>query len=206
MYLMVDNYDSFVHNLAVYMQELGREVILIRNDKINIEDIRNLYNGKRLEGIIISPGPKSPSDCGNSAQIVKEMGEQVPILGVCLGHQIIGHTFGALVKKGVRPMHGKISKIEHDGTGVFKNLPQNFSATRYHSLVVSEENLPSCLRVTARAEDGSIQGLCHTTLPIYGVQFHPEAVLTEFGHSLLKNFIDICEEWWKNYEYDSEEA
>lgn len=197
MYLMVDNYDSFVYNLARYMEELGKEVTLVRNDKITVEKLKEMEACGGLDGIVLSPGPKSPKDCGICRDIVKEMGTRVPILGVCLGHQIIGHVFGAVVEKGVRPMHGKVTKIQTTGEGVFRNLPKSYEVTRYHSLIVSRERLPEELQVDAWAEDGVIMGMHHRELPIYGVQFHPEAVLTEYGHELLDNFTKICEEWWK---------
>ena len=204
MYVMVDNYDSFVYNLAVYLRELGREVMLVRNDRVSIRMLELLHRECGLEGIIISPGPKSPLDCGASGEIVRGMAGRVPILGVCLGHQIIGHVFGASVKKGVRPMHGKVTEIRHNRKGLFQELPDTYEVTRYHSLIVCEEGLPDCLQVDARSSDGTIQAISHRTLPVYGVQFHPEAVLTQYGHELLRNFIKICEEWWKEHENKGE--
>lgn len=200
MYLMVDNYDSFVYNLARYMEELGESVEVVRNDRITVERLRKLEADGCLEGIILSPGPKSPADCGICKEIVREMGGRVPILGVCLGHQIIGHVYGANVRKGVRPMHGKVTEIETTGEGVFCNLPRTYDVTRYHSLVVEREGLPECLKVDALSPDGVIMGMHHTKLPVYGVQFHPEAVLTQYGHELLHNFTEICGEWWKDNE------
>lgn len=197
MYFMIDNYDSFVYNLARYMEELGETVEVVRNDKITVERLKKAEASGELSGIILSPGPKSPKDCGICREIVWQMGERVPILGVCLGHQIIGDVFGANVKKGVRPMHGKVTPIETTGEGVFAGLPRTYDVTRYHSLIVDREHLPECFTVDAWSEDGVIMGMHHKEQPVYGVQFHPEAVLTEYGHELLKNFTEICGEWWK---------
>ncbi len=147
-----------------------------------------------VQGIIISPGPKNPMDCGNSGKIVRQFAGKVPILGVCLGHQIIGFEFRAKIQKGKLPMHGKVESIINNGKGLFKRLPRTYQVTRYHSLVVSRETLPDCLLVDATAKDGSIQAMHHIKYPIYGVQFHPEAVLTQYGHKLLYNYIRICEE------------
>ena len=200
MYLMIDNYDSFVYNLARYLEELGEKVTLVRNDKITADHIESMVYDGSLEGIILSPGPKSPADCGNCKEILKRMAGKVPILGVCLGHQIIGHVFGATVKKGNRPMHGKVTAITTDGKGLFQNLPRTYQVTRYHSLVISDEKFPEELQVNARSEDGVIMGIRHRKMPVYGVQFHPEAVLTEYGHELLRNYTKICREWWSTYE------
>lgn len=206
MYLMIDNYDSFVYNLERYLEELGEKVKLVRNDQITMEQINTLLTSGRLSGIILSPGPKSPADCGRCKEILAETAGKVPVLGVCLGHQIIGHVFGAKVKKGIRPMHGKVTSVSTDGTGLFQNLPQTYHVTRYHSLVVSDENFPRQLQINARAEDGAIMAISHRDMPIYGVQFHPEAVLTEYGHELLKNFTKICNEWWRTYENNDSPA
>lgn len=195
MYLMIDNYDSFVYNLYAYMTELGEEVLVVRNDKITLQKIESLLSSGALLGIIISPGPKTPKDCGISCDVVEQFAGRVPILGVCLGHQIIGHVYGGTVQKGIRPMHGKVSPVNNNGTGLFKGLPPVYDVTRYHSLIVSDEGLPEVLKVDARTDDGVIMALSHRTKPVYGVQFHPEAVLTEYGHELLKNYIDICEMW-----------
>ncbi len=203
MYLMIDNFDSFVYNLACYMQERGAQVRLVRSDRIRAEDLEALLKEgaeERLEGLILSPGPKSPQDCGNCREILLRAAGRVPVLGVCLGHQIIGSVYGAEVCKGKRPMHGKISRIETNGRNLFAGLPGSFRVTRYHSLVVSDRGFPDCLEVDARAEDGTIMALHHKSLPIYGVQFHPEAVLTEYGHELLENFMRICEQWGKSHE------
>lgn len=197
MYLMVDNYDSFVYNLARYMEELGKQIELVRNDKITVDKLEEMEKDGVLDGIILSPGPKSPKDSGVCREIVERMGKRVPILGVCLGHQVIGYVFGASVEKGVRPMHGKVTDIHTTKEGVFRNLPQNYKVTRYHSLVVKRENLPEDLQVDAWSDDGVIMGMHHKKQPVYGVQFHPEAVLTEYGHELLDNFTKICDEWWE---------
>jgi len=188
---MVDNYDSFVYNLSAYLKELGQEVLVRRADEVSLAEIQAL----RPEGILLSPGPKRPSDAVESLRVLQESQNKIPILGVCLGHQVIGQAFGARVSKGRRPMHGKITKVCHDGTGLFEGLPREYDVTRYHSLVVEEDGLPACLRVNARSRDGAVMGLAHRKLPIYGVQFHPEAVLTQYGRELLLNFTNICRQW-----------
>ncbi len=202
MYVMIDNYDSFVHNLAVYFRELGQEIHLIRNDQVDFNDLSALYREGQLDGILLSPGPKSPEDCGQCLDVLRKMAGLVPILGVCLGHQIIGHTWDAKIQKGERPMHGKVTFLENNQTGLFHGLPKQFLVTRYHSLIVSEENFPDQLQIDARSDDGVIMAVSHKTLPVFGVQFHPEAVLTEYGHDLLANFINLCEEWRNTHEYN----
>lgn len=197
MYLMIDNYDSFVYNLKAYIDELNEEVMVIRNDKLTIKEIAKMKN---LRGIIISPGPKSPKDCGICTEVVRKFSGKIPILGVCLGHQIIGYEFGATVEKGEKPMHGKVSKIFHNKSNLFKNLESPYVVTRYHSLVIKEETIPKELTVDARSEDDAVMAISHKEYPVYGVQFHPEAVLTQYGHEILKNFIDLSEEWWNNHE------
>ena len=197
MYLMIDNYDSFVYNLNAYIDELNEEVMVIRNDKLTIKEIAKMKN---LRGIIISPGPKSPKDCGICTEVVRKFSGKIPILGVCLGHQIIGYEFGATVEKGEKPMHGKVSKIFHNKSNLFKNLESPYVVTRYHSLVIKEETIPEGLTVDARSEDDAVMAISHKEYPVYGVQFHPEAVLTQYGHEILKNFIDLSEEWWNNHE------
>lgn len=194
MYLMIDHYDSFVYNLACYMQECGAEVETVRSGSADLTQIEKLARSGELEGIVISPGPKGPDDCPLSQELVRRMSGRIPILGVCLGHQIIGRVFGATVQRGQRPMHGKISLIHNSRQGLFRGLPAFYRVTRYHSLVVSEENLPHELEVDARTGDGVIMGFHHKEFPIFGVQFHPEAVLTEYGHELLYNFIQISRE------------
>ncbi|MBE6014360.1 MAG: aminodeoxychorismate/anthranilate synthase component II [Lachnospiraceae bacterium] len=191
MYYMIDNYDSFVYNLNAYMEENGCSVLVRRADRVSFEEIESLD----LEGIIISPGPGSPEEATVSSEILERYQNIVPILGVCLGHQIIGHHYGACVCHGNVPVHGKVTPIHHNNANLFKGLPREYKVTRYHSLVVSDEKLPPQLRVTARTTDGVIMGISHVSYPVYGIQFHPEAVLTEYGHELLKNFIEICREW-----------
>lgn len=198
MYLMIDNYDSFVYNLTAYFRELGQEILVKRSGEISPDFVEKL----QPEGILISPGPGRPKEAVTSCQIVRRFYNEIPILGVCLGHQIIGTVFGASVCKGKQPMHGKVTPVTHSGQGLFAGIPQNFLVTRYHSLVVSEEELPSCLQVDARSDDGAIMGISHREACVYGVQFHPEAVLTESGHKLLKNFQEICEEWWWKHASD----
>lgn len=195
MYLMIDNYDSFVHNLSVYFRELGKEICLVRNDDVSMREIQELLDAGDLEGIIISPGPKSPDDCGKSLDVVRTFAGRIPILGVCLGHQIIGYAWNAKVGKAKRPMHGKVTEIQNTGRSLFENLPSRYQVTRYHSLIVKREELPGCLEVDAVDLDGTIMAISHQTLPVYGVQFHPEAVLTEYGHALLSNYIKICKEF-----------
>lgn len=197
MYLLVDNYDSFTDNLASYLVELGCSVDLRRNDRVGISDAETLLSRGELEGVIISPGPKTPADCGSCREIVAYCAGKVPVLGVCLGHQVIGSVFGARVRKGSRPMHGKVTPIFHGNQGLFAGLPQGFCVTRYHSLVVEDEGLPAMLRVDARAEDGAIMALSHRMYPVYGLQFHPEAVLTEYGHEILGAFIRSCNLFWE---------
>ena len=191
MLLLIDNYDSFTWNLAQYFGELGVEVKVVRNDAIDVAGMRALRPGY----IVISPGPGTPDEAGVSLQLLRQLGGSVPILGVCLGHQAIGQAFGAAVVRAPQIMHGKTSRIRHAGTGVFAGLPDGFTATRYHSLVVAPESLTDCLEVSAWSEyrDGTreaIMGLRHKTLPIQGVQFHPESIATQHGHALLRNFLD----------------
>ena len=190
MYLMIDNYDSFVYNLKAYFQELGRDILVRRSDEITLADIPAM----QPQGIILSPGPKRPWDAQLCVDTVKRFGGKIPLLGVCLGHQVLGHCAGATVEKGVRPMHGKVTRVHHNGTGLFAGLPREFDVTRYHSLVVRQETLPEDYQVDCVAEDGAVMGLSHRTLPLFGVQFHPEAVLTQYGHELLENFCRLAEE------------
>ena len=185
MFLMLDNYDSFVYNLVRYFEELNEKVCVYRNDKITIEEIKTL----NPEGIIISPGPKSPKEAGISLQIIEEFKGKIPILGICLGHQVIAQYFGGRIIKGVEPVHGKVSEVFHNGEGVFKGVKNPFKATRYHSLVVEPSTLPHILGVTAQTKDGVIMAVKHNEYHIEGVQFHPEAELSEYGHEILKNFI-----------------
>jgi anthranilate synthase component 2 len=190
---MIDNYDSFTYNLVQYFGELGAEVLVYRNDEITLDDISQL----KPQGIVISPGPGTPNDAGISMQIIQQFGGKVPLLGVCLGHQSIGQVFGGDVIRAKQVMHGKVSRIYHNGLGVFANLPSPFQATRYHSLVVSKETLPDCLEITAwtQTEQGDIaeiMGMRHREWLIEGVQFHPESILTEHGKLLLNNFLSQC--------------
>src|SRR5574341_659800 len=185
MVLMIDNYDSFTFNLVQYLGELGAQVRVFRNDELSVEQIESLAPSH----IVISPGPCTPNEAGVTLATIERLAGRVPILGVCLGHQAIGQAFGGKVVRAKQVMHGKVSQIAHDAHGVFHSLPQQFTATRYHSLVVARESLPPCLEISAESEDGEIMGLRHRTLPVEGVQFHPEALLTEHGHQMLKNFI-----------------
>jgi len=187
---MIDNYDSFVYNLVRYVEELGENIKIYRNDKVDI----NLIRESNTEGIIISPGPGFPEDAGICSEIIQEFKDKIPILGICLGHQTIAHEFGGKVVKGEEPVHGKVHFINNDGKGVFSGLPKRFKVTRYHSLVVENEQLPESIMVTARTDDGTIMGIRHKEFFIEGVQFHPEAELTEFGHEMIKNFIESCSE------------
>jgi len=189
--LMIDNYDSFTYNLVQYLQELGAEVLVHRNDQITIEEIEAL-NPDRL---MISPGPCTPNEAGISIAAIQHFAGKLPILGVCLGHQSIGQAFGGKVVRARQVMHGKTSPIYHSGVGIFRNLPSPYTATRYHSLVVEKDSLPDCLEMTAWTcnEDGSVDevmGMRHKTLPIEGVQYHPESILSEHGHALLENFLN----------------
>lgn len=188
MLLMIDNYDSFVYNLVRYFRELDEDIEVYRNDKITIEEIEE----KHYEGIIISPGPKNPKEAGLSLEIINKLKGKVPILGICLGHQCIGESFNAKITKGEYPVHGKISEVIHNNEGIFKDLKNPLNVTRYHSLIVSKIDFPEELVITAETSDGVIMGIRHREYPIYGVQFHPEAELTEEGHKLLKNFIYEC--------------
>jgi para-aminobenzoate synthetase component 2 len=192
---MIDNYDSFVHTLVSYLRELGAKVRVLRNDAVSAADVASMVADKTLRGLVISPGPKSPKDCGNCVEIVQSLAGRLPILGVCLGHQIIGHSFGATIMHGSQPMHGKVSTIYHAGSGLFDGLPNPLEVTRYHSLVVSPDMLRSGLKLDALSTDGAVMALSHPHWPVYGVQFHPEAVLTQAGHELLRNFISICDGW-----------
>jgi anthranilate synthase/aminodeoxychorismate synthase-like glutamine amidotransferase len=183
--LVIDNYDSFVHNLARYLRELGWSTQVVRNDGFSLDEIAAL----KPSHIVISPGPCTPNEAGISVATVRRFGPTIPILGVCLGHQSIGQAFGGRIVRARRPMHGKTSMIRHNGAGIFANLPNPLRATRYHSLVVAKEDLPEDLVVTAESQEGEIMALSHRRHPIVGLQFHPEAVLTEHGYDLLRNFL-----------------
>lgn len=188
--LMLDNYDSFTYNLVQYLGELGAQVETIRNDAITADEILSRPAATRPDRIVISPGPCSPTEAGISVELIQKAAGKIPLLGVCLGHQAIGAAFGGEVVRAKTLMHGKTSQIEHTGQGVFKNLPSPMTVTRYHSLAVRRETLPADLIVTSWTQDGEIMGMQHKTLPVHGVQFHPESILSEHGHAMLKNFLD----------------
>ena len=185
MLLMIDNYDSFTYNLVQYFGELGEEVKVVRNDEMTVDQVASL----RAERIVLSPGPCSPNEAGVCLPLLDKLKGKVPILGVCLGHQAIGQAFGGKVIHAKTLMHGKVSRIHHEGRGVFRGLPTPYEATRYHSLAIERETCPADLEVTAWTEDGEIMGVRHRTLPVEGVQFHPESILTQHGHDLLRNFL-----------------
>jgi anthranilate synthase component 2 len=185
MLLMIDNYDSFTYNLVQYLGELGEDVKVIRNDELTVDEIERLAPAR----IVLSPGPCTPNEAGVTLAVVDRFKARVPILGVCLGHQAIGQAFGGRVVHARTLMHGKVSRIHHGGAGVFRGLPTPYDATRYHSLAIQRETCPPDLEVTAWTEDGEIMGVRHRTLAIEGVQFHPESILTEHGHALLRNFL-----------------
>jgi anthranilate synthase/aminodeoxychorismate synthase-like glutamine amidotransferase len=187
MLLVIDNYDSFTYNIVQYLGELGADLVVKRNDEITVDEITAL----NPERIVISPGPCTPNEAGISNEVIRAFGAKIPLLGVCLGHQCIGHVFGGDVVRAGRLMHGKTSPILHNGKGVFEGLPNPFEATRYHSLLVKHETLPDCLEITAETAEKEIMGLRHRELPIYGVQFHPESILTQSGKKLLANFLAL---------------
>ncbi len=185
---MIDNYDSFTYNLVQYLGTLGADVIVKRNDQTSVEEIRDL----KPEAIVISPGPCTPAEAGISVEVIKTFHREIPILGVCLGHQSVGVAFGGRIVRAKNLMHGKVSKITHTGEGIFQNIPSPFTAVRYHSLVIEKESLPEVLKVTAWSEDDEIMGVQHREFPVFGVQFHPESVLSEYGMDILKNFLEIA--------------
>ena len=189
MLLMIDNYDSFTYNLVQYFGELGEDVRVFRNDKVTIEVIEGL-NPQRL---VISPGPCTPKEAGISVQAISHFAGRLPVLGVCLGHQSLAVAFGGEVVRADRLMHGKTSMIHHNGTSIFHSLPNPFEATRYHSLAAERDSLPACLEITADTEDGEIMAVAHRELPVWGVQFHPESILTGQGKALLRNFLELGE-------------
>ena len=186
MLLLIDNYDSFTYNLAQYLGELGAEVNVYRNDALTLEQIA----AWRPERIVISPGPCTPTQAGISVPLIQRFAGRIPILGVCLGHQAIGQAFGGRIVRALHVMHGKLSVVTHDGRGVFTSLPSEVTVTRYHSLAIERKSLPGCLEISATSDDGEIMGVRHRELAVEGVQFHPEAILTEHGHELLRNFLD----------------
>ena len=186
MVILIDNYDSFVYNLVQYLGELGAEPLVFRNDAVSVAEVA----ARSPSHIVISPGPCTPLEAGVSNDVIRELGGRVPVLGVCLGHQAIGHVYGGRVIRARRPMHGKTSLIYHDGRRVFAGLPSPLTAARYHSLIIERETLPDCLEITAETEAGEIMGVRHRNLPVEGVQFHPEAILTEHGRRMLTNFLE----------------
>ena len=186
MLLMIDNYDSFTYNLVQYLGELGEEVVVRRNDEIGLDEIAAMQPDR----IVVSPGPCTPNEAGVSVPLIERFAGEIPVLGVCLGHQSIGQAFGGRIVHARELMHGKTSAIRHTGEGVFRDLPNPLQATRYHSLVIERSTLPECLEVTAWSDDGEIMGVRHKSLPVEGVQFHPESILTEHGHELLRNFLE----------------
>ena len=190
--LMLDNYDSFTYNIVQYLGELGADVTVVRNDEMPLADLVALVAAQGIERIVISPGPCSPAEAGIAVATIQHFAGQLPVLGVCLGHQAIGAAFGGDIVRAGQQMHGKTSVITTDQQGVFAGLPQQFTVNRYHSLVIAKTTLPACLTVTATSEDGEIQGVRHTTLAVEGVQFHPESILTEHGHAMLKNFLQAA--------------
>jgi anthranilate synthase/aminodeoxychorismate synthase-like glutamine amidotransferase len=189
--LVIDNYDSFTYNLVQYLGELGEEVLVRRNDEITLPEIAPLSP----VAVVLSPGPGTPADAGICKDLLVELGPTMPMLGVCLGHQCLGEAFGGTVRRASQVMHGKISRVTHTEQSVFRGIPSPFAATRYHSLVVDRENLPADLEVTAWTDDGTVMGLRHRQYPLAGVQFHPEAILTEHGHELLANFLQDARAW-----------
>ncbi len=190
MFLLIDNYDSFVYNLRHFMGEVGADIVVRRNDALTADEALAM----NPRGIVLSPGPCYPDDAGICLELVAKATGRVPLLGVCLGHQSIAQNFGATIVRAPAPMHGKMSQIEHTNSGVFQGIPSPFEATRYHSLTIAPDTVPDVLEVTARSDDGVIQGVQHRELPIHGVQFHPESIASEHGQALLKNFIDMTAE------------
>jgi len=191
--LVIDNYDSFTYNLVQYIGELGAEVVTVRNDQCRVKEILSPSGTFRPDRILISPGPGRPGNAGISLSLVQEiskMKEPIPIFGVCLGHQVIGEAFGATVGSAKCIMHGKVSKVTHSGIGLFRKIPSPYTVTRYHSLALLEDKLPQCLEILARTDDQEIMAIRHRDLPFYGVQFHPEAILTDFGYEILQNFME----------------
>jgi anthranilate synthase component 2 len=191
--LLIDNYDSFTYNLFHYLGELGAEVKVVRNDEISAAQAL----GMKPEGIVLSPGPCTPNEAGMCLEVIEQAAGQMPILGVCLGHQAIGQVYGAAIVRAPEPMHGKLSRVHHTGKSVFRGLNNDFLATRYHSLTIDPPSMPPSLEVTATSEDGVIQGVMHKSHPVHGVQFHPESIASENGHALLNNFLQIARDFAK---------
>ena len=190
MILLIDNYDSFTYNLWHYLGEVGETVEVRRNDAITVDEAL----GMGATGIVMSPGPCDPDQAGICLELVKKAAGKLPLFGVCLGHQSIGQAFGGRIVRAPACMHGKVSTITHTGTGIFQGIPNNFTATRYHSLTIDPASMPDCLEVTARSEDDVIQGIQHTEFPVFGVQFHPESIASEHGHQILRNFVEYTRE------------
>ena len=188
MLVLIDNYDSFTYNLVHFLGDLGAETVVHRNDKITVQGVIDL----KPRAIVLSPGPCTPKEAGICLDLIASAAASIPILGVCLGHQSIGHHFGGVVKRAPAPMHGKLSTIRSNGRGLFKGVPKSFEVTRYHSLIVERATLPACLKITAETDDGLIMGLEHEIHPVHGVQFHPESIASEHGHALLANFLEIA--------------
>jgi anthranilate synthase component 2 len=191
MILLIDNYDSFTFNLVHYLGGLGADVVVHRNDKIGVDEVM----GTAPDAIVLSPGPCTPNEAGICLDLIERASATIPILGVCLGHQAIGQAFGGKVVRAPTPMHGKLTDVSHQGTGVFRGINGPFKATRYHSLAIDRVTIPSSLSVTAETDDRVVMGLAHAQLPVHGVQFHPESIASEHGHLILKNFLDIAEAW-----------
>lgn len=189
--LVIDNYDSFTYNLVHYIGELGANVDVVRNDKITVDEVRK----RAPDAIIVSPGPCTPNEAGICLELINALGPEIPMFGVCLGHQAMGQTYGASVVRAPSLMHGKVSAISHTGRGVFHGINGDFQATRYHSLTIAPETLPAEMEVTARADDGVIMGAMHKTYPVHGVQFHPESIASEHGHLILRNFLELAKTW-----------
>jgi anthranilate synthase component 2 len=191
MIVLIDNYDSFTFNLVHYLGGLGAEIVVHRNDKITVDDVL----AAKPEAIVLSPGPCTPNEAGICLDLILAAAPAIPILGVCLGHQAIGQAFGGKVVRAPTMMHGKLSEIRHDGTGIFRGIDNSFRATRYHSLTIARESVPSVLTINAETADGVVMGLAHESLPVHGVQFHPESIASEHGHRLLKSFLDLAAAW-----------
>lgn len=194
MLLIIDNFDSFVHMLESRLRALGADTVMVRSDRIRLADVDALRLQGKLEGVVLSPGPKSPDEAGICIDAVRRFGREVPILGVCLGHQAIVRAYGGRVERLARPMHGRVSVVETNGRGLFEGLPLRFEATRYHSLAADERTLPECLRVDARSDDGQVMAIAHRQHPVFGLQFHPEALLTQYGDEVLGAFLARCGE------------
>ena len=192
MILVIDNYDSFVYNLAQYLGELGWEPLVYRNDQVSLNKIEKLDPSH----IVISPGPRTPLDAGISNDVIRHFGGKIPILGVCLGHQCIGHVYGGIVDRASVPVHGKTSLIHHDGETIYRSISNPFTAARYHSLIIKPDSFPACLKVTAQTEEGEIMGVRHKDYVVEGTQIHPESILTEVGHALLVNFLQFSNPVW----------